>query len=222
MKPIVWVVLFLFTLPSGAQQVYKWKDDKGRWQFTDTPPPTSGAEKTNIPNRPQRAPEAAPAASGDVTATASAQGATAPGPQDEGTRLKFEGAAREGKVMVGMTRDQVKRALGAPSDTDMRAGANGEAESWRYAKALPGAVSLVTFENGRVIRISTSQEYAREVPAQRPPAAVLAAQEKCDRYKSELSKVDAAQRAGYSVDRGKNLGTERWRLTNEMQAAGCG
>jgi hypothetical protein len=220
------MVLLLFMLPAGAQQVYKWKDDKGRWQFTDTPPPTAGAEKTNIPNRANRPQEWASTTATDaasmMAAPGATQSATAPGAQDEGTRLKFEGAAREGKVMVGMTRDQVKRALGAPSDTDMRAGANGEAESWRYAKALPGAVSLVTFENGRVIRISTSQEYAREVPAQRPPAAVLAAQEKCDRYKSELSKVDAAQRAGYSVDRGKNLGTERWRLSNEMQAAGCG
>jgi flagellar motility protein MotE (MotC chaperone) len=40
---IVLIVLFAFT--ASAQQIFKWKDNKGQWHFSDTPPPGITAEK---------------------------------------------------------------------------------------------------------------------------------------------------------------------------------
>ncbi len=39
-----------------AQQVYKWKDEKGRLHYTQTPPPARYAQTVNIKERPTPAP----------------------------------------------------------------------------------------------------------------------------------------------------------------------
>jgi len=41
----VLVVLFLFSSVASAQQIYKWKDKKGQWHFSDHPPADVRAEK---------------------------------------------------------------------------------------------------------------------------------------------------------------------------------
>jgi len=247
MRPIVWMVLLLLTLPANAQQVYKWKDDKGRWQFTDTPPPTSGAEKTNIQNRPNRAQEAAaaeaaaappgaPPAAPAVAAKAPAQ----PAFQDEGTRLKFEGAAREGKVMIGMNRDQAKRGAGAPSGTDVMAAPGGEREVWIYRDAPAGAISRIHFENGRVVRTVTSEgpamagragsplSPAPSVPSrderalEKDDRQKVAREEKCRQYKAELASIRASGAAGYSDVRAGDQQRDRQRqISNAMRDANC-
>lgn len=243
MKPFVWAMLLLFTLPSGAQQVYKWKDDKGRWQFTDTPPPTSGAEKTNIQNRPNRAQEAAsqaPAEAPAATPSAAAPAAAAKAPaqpayQDEGTRLKFEGAAREGKVLIGMNRDQAKRGAGAPASTDVMAAPEGEREVWNYRDAPAGALSRIYFENGRVVRTVTSagpsaaasmSSAMRPAPNASDPRAQdtrqASNQDKCKQYQAELDRIKSAGRAGYSDPRTGDDQRERQRqISNTMRQAGC-
>lgn len=40
---VVLIVLFIPT--ASAQQIFKWKDEKGKWHFSDTPPPGVTAEK---------------------------------------------------------------------------------------------------------------------------------------------------------------------------------
>jgi len=41
----VLVLLFLFSSIAAAQQIYKWKDNKGQWHFSDHPPPEIRAEQ---------------------------------------------------------------------------------------------------------------------------------------------------------------------------------
>lgn len=43
LSAVVMLVLFAFT--ASAQQIFKWKDKKGQWHFSDTPPPGVTAEK---------------------------------------------------------------------------------------------------------------------------------------------------------------------------------
>lgn len=42
----------LMTTTVNAQQVYKWKDDKGALHYTQTPPPARYAKSVNIKERP--------------------------------------------------------------------------------------------------------------------------------------------------------------------------
>lgn len=67
----------------GAQaDVYKWVDEKGQTQYTETPPP-AGAQKLNVPTGgPASAPDAAPAAEEKAPAPGSAEAKT--------KRCKFE------------------------------------------------------------------------------------------------------------------------------------
>lgn len=47
---ILLVVFFLMPSLSPAQQIYKWKDEKGNWRFSDTPPPNAqGVEQRSMP-----------------------------------------------------------------------------------------------------------------------------------------------------------------------------
>jgi len=41
----VLVLLVLFSSVAFAQQIYKWKDNKGQWHFSDNPPAKVRAEK---------------------------------------------------------------------------------------------------------------------------------------------------------------------------------
>ncbi len=41
----VLVLLFLFSSVGFAQHIYKWKDKKGQWHFSDHPPAEVRAEK---------------------------------------------------------------------------------------------------------------------------------------------------------------------------------
>ncbi len=44
------LLLCLFASDAGTQQVYKWKDEKGQWRFSQTPPPnTQGVEQRSMP-----------------------------------------------------------------------------------------------------------------------------------------------------------------------------
>lgn len=46
----------LLATTTQAQQVYKWKDEKGRLHYTQTPPPARYAQAVNIKERPTSAP----------------------------------------------------------------------------------------------------------------------------------------------------------------------
>lgn len=46
----------LLPTTTQAQQVYKWKDEKGRLHYTQTPPPARYAQAVNIKERPAPAP----------------------------------------------------------------------------------------------------------------------------------------------------------------------
>lgn len=48
----------LLATSTQAQQVYKWKDDKGALHYTQTPPPARYAQSVNIKERPTPAPAA--------------------------------------------------------------------------------------------------------------------------------------------------------------------
>lgn len=64
-----------------AQQVYKWKDEKGRLHYTQTPPPARYAQAVNIKERPTPA----PATNGQKSAAA---GTTATNTDNKATASK--------------------------------------------------------------------------------------------------------------------------------------
>ncbi len=47
----LWVAIFcgFITAAASAQDIYKWKDEKGQWHFSQTPPSQAGGEKLNLP-----------------------------------------------------------------------------------------------------------------------------------------------------------------------------
>ena len=51
-KPgLLWSLFIVLAMPAlgVAQEIYKWKDEKGQWHFSQTPSTPNGAEKLNLP-----------------------------------------------------------------------------------------------------------------------------------------------------------------------------
>lgn len=71
----------LLATTTQAQQVYKWKDEKGRLHYTQTPPPARYAQAVNIKERPTPA----PATNGQKSAAA---GTTATNTDNKATASK--------------------------------------------------------------------------------------------------------------------------------------
>jgi hypothetical protein len=214
-KLITLIILTLVTFPVSAQ-LYKWKDEKGRWQFTDTPPPEANTQKTNISNR------------------SSSRSGTESQAQSEGVRLQMEGAAREGKVLIGMNRDQVKRALGDPASTDLSAGPDGQVEMWGYRNAEEGKPRQIIFENGAVTRIVTGpalpsqpaagtiSQAAGSAPASSASSAASPNNSSaCDSYKRHLNDIAQEERDGYSDSRGEQLRQDKARFRQLMRDNNC-
>jgi hypothetical protein len=102
------------------------------------------------------------------------------------------------------------------------------ANQQKYTKAAEGTPSLVVFQNGRVVRVSTSRQYATQAntPAPGKPEAAPSQQasnkSQCDRYKSEMENLRSSGRVGYSDPGTGDAQRERQRqLSNAMRSAGC-
>lgn len=59
MKGVSVLLIVLIAQSVSAQEIYKWKDDKGQWNFSQTPPKGSG-EKTGFRSKPLRLPRDTP------------------------------------------------------------------------------------------------------------------------------------------------------------------
>jgi len=83
---------------------------------------------------------------------------------------EIQEAIKAKRAEIGMTRDQVKLALGQPRDRLREAKDGAETEDWIYGMP-PGKITFITFANGKVSKIKDS--YAglggSTVPMPKPP-----------------------------------------------------
>jgi Domain of unknown function (DUF4124) len=53
MKPLVFTFLLLISASAAAQELYKWKDDKGQWYLSTTAPAGGESETLGVKERPR-------------------------------------------------------------------------------------------------------------------------------------------------------------------------
>ena len=68
----------------------------------------------------------------------------------------FEAAVADGKVLVGMTADQARRAWGVPSAVNSTTTARGVSEQWVYERAQ-GAGDYLYLQNGTITSIQQTR-----------------------------------------------------------------
>lgn len=67
-------------------------------------------------------------------------------------RQRFEGLVATGKVAIGMTEDQARRAWGSPDKINPTITERGRREQWVYRRG-PGDSQYIYVENGEVVAI---------------------------------------------------------------------
>jgi hypothetical protein len=69
-----------------------------------------------------------------------------------GSEARKQRAVANGRVMVGMTTDEVRKAWGQPAKIDHETNQQGHCEQWVYPYG-----SIIYFVNGRAVSVQTAQ-----------------------------------------------------------------
>jgi len=152
------IVLVIASFACAAGGIKKWVDEEGNVHFGDVPPVGVVTEKVIVRNKP-----AVPTYTGRRTEFDDLiDYVRSPRKKRKNTkeqiaghntrgyseRLRYRNAVVSGKVLIGMTPQEVRRAWGNPDSINVSQGSYGKSEQWVYI--TPTDRKYIYFDNGKV------------------------------------------------------------------------